>query len=485
MQGAELSVTREELVELLLEDVDDVHLADGDLRQQTTILVDEILGGTVQVSDDLDATISARIADIDALVSAQVNEILHAAEFQQLEATWRGLYYLVTSIDEGAPIRVRVLDVSKKSLMRDLRRSPEFDQSALFIKVYEEEYGILGGEPFGLLVGDYYFDSTAPDVTLLERLSNVAAAAHAPILTGVSPAFFGWETMSSIQAARSLTKVIEMPEFAKWRAFRQSEDARYLGLVLPRVLYREAYRGQGSGAESFSFEEDVSAGADACLFGNPSFALAARVCASFADYRWCASIRGAEGGGLVEGLCAPDFDTDSSGIALRGPAETGLGDAREKELADLGFIPFMQIKGSGEGAFYSTQSCQLPKTYETEAATANARLMAQLQYTLSASRFAHYLKVMMRDKIGSFSEASECEDYLNRWITDYCLGNPEGAGPEARARKPLREARVEVRQSLRKPGSYEAVLFVMPHFQLEELTASLRLVTRLPGALGS
>ncbi len=487
--SAEQGGLREELVELVFEHVGPIEAGaevESVVRSEVLLLVDEILSERVRVSDDLDAAIAARISDIDTLVSAQVNEVLHAREFQELEATWRGLDYLVHSCEEEAPVHVRILDATKAELLADLEMSPEFDQSALFLKVYEEEYGMLGGHPFGVLVGDYRFDASNPDVALLERVSNVAAAAHAPFLAAASAEFFGWESYSDLHATRSLSRIFDSAEYAAWNSFRKSDDARYVGLVLPAVLLRDPYTGQDTLTDSFCFEEDVASGGRGnYLFGNGAFALAGRICGSFARHHWCASICGVEGGGLVDDLVAPDFGTDAVGVAVRGPTETDIGDLREKELAELGFVPVLHAKGTGSAVIYSAHSCHQAKSYDTEEATASARLGSQLQYTLSVSRFAHYVKVIVRDKVGSFVDSYECEDFLNRWITDYCLGNPEGAGLDARARKPLRDAKVEVRASKSRPGHYEAVVHMSPHFQLDELTASLRLVTTLPNGARS
>ena len=451
------------------------------LRAQIATLIDQLGQGSLQTFADTEAMLSARIADIDALLSAQVNEIIHAPEFQRLEASWRGLHYLVDQTDVGPTLKVRVLHVSKDDLRKDLETASEFDQSALFKKIYEDEYGMFGGEPFAALIGDYDFGRHPQDIALLERISNVAAAAHAPFLSAASPALFGWDSFAELSAPRDLAKIFTSAEYVKWRAFRESEDARYAGLVLPRILLREPYTFWTVQVESFNFQEDTD-GADhrRFLWGNPAYAFGGRLADAFARYRWCAMIRGVDGGGLVEGLAIPPFRTDADRVAARSPVEIDVSDLREKELADLGFIPLVHCKGTDYAVFSSTQSCQKPKRYDSDEANANARLSMQLQYILATSRFAHYLKVMMRDKTGRVTTVRECERFLNDWLATYCMGNPESASFEARARRPLRAGNVTVHEVKGKPGSYEAVVHLQPHFQLDELTVSLRLITELP-----
>jgi type VI secretion system protein ImpC len=452
-----------------------------DVHSAVEHLVDELLACGPHTIDELEAVLGARIADIDALLSAQVNEILHAEPFQRLEASWRGLHYLVSQAETGSMLKIRVLDASKDDLRKDLETASEFDQSALFVKIYEDEYGMFGGEPFGALIGDYEFGRHPQDVALLERFSNVAAAAHAPLLSGASPALFGWESFIEISVPRDLSRIFASAEYVKWRAYRDSEDSRYVGLTLPRILLREPYRPETSPVETFVFHEDVS-GPDhrKYLWGNAAYALGTRLADAFARYNWCAMIRGTDGGGLVEGLPSADFGTDDEGLVVRGPTEVAITEHREKELADLGFVPLTHCKGTGYPVFFSTQSCQRSKRYDTDEANANARLATQLQYILSTSRFAHYVKAMMRDKVGHMMTPRDCEDYLNRWITGYCLANPESADTEGKARKPLRDAQISVREVRGKPGCYEAVTHLQPHFQLDELTVALRLVTELP-----
>lgn len=449
-------------------------------RRQIATLVDEVMKGQLRVSKDLEATISARIADIDRLLTAQLNAIMHAPEFQKLEGAWRGLHYLVMQSETSGMLKLRVLNISKKELAKDLEKAAEFDQSALFKKVYEEEYGTFGGAPYGALVGDYEFGRNPMDIGLLEKISNVAAAAHAPFLAAADPGLMGLESFTDLPNPRDLAKKFETPDYAKWKSFRESEDSRYVGLTLPRVLMRLPYGPDTVPVETFHFKEDVD-GTDHSkyLWGNAAYAMATRLTDSFAKYGWCATIRGVEGGGKVEGLPTHTFSTDDGEVAMKCPTEIAITDRREKELADLGFIPLVHCKGTDYAAFFGAQSSQKPKKYDTDAANANARLSTQLQYLFAMSRFAHYLKAIMRDKIGSFMTRKECEVYLNRWISNYVVSS-EDAGMELKAKHPLKEARVEVADIPGKPGCYRAVCFLKPHFQLDELTISLRLVAELP-----
>jgi type VI secretion system protein ImpC len=434
------------------------------------------------ISKDAEMMINARIAQIDHLVSIQLNEVLHQQSFQKLEASWRGLKYMMDQSETSDKLKIRVLNVTKRELLRDLQRAPEFDQSALFKKIYEEEYGVFGGAPFSAMVGDYEFGRGPEDIELLEKVSQVASAAHAPFLTAASPEMINLESFTQIDAPRDMAKIFDSSEYAKWKSFRQSEDSRYVGLCLPHVLSRLPYGKDGVQVDAFNYEEGVD-GTDHSkyLWGNAAYALGARLTQAFALYGWCAAIRGVEGGGLVEGLPTHNFTTDSGDVALKCPTEAPITDRREKELADLGFVPLVHCKGTDYAAFFSVQSAQKPKVYDLESANANARLSAQLPYILAISRFAHYLKSMMRDKIGSFMSRTECERFLNQWITNYVTPD-DTASASVKASHPLREARIEVSEVPGKPGVYRSVCFMRPHFMLDELSVSLRLVAELPGS---
>ncbi len=451
-------------------------------RDMIKEFVSEVLAGQITMARDTEAMLNARIAQIDRLVSTQLNEIMHAPEFQKLEGTWRGLKYLLSQSETSENLKIKVLNVSKKDLLKDLQRAPEFDQSALFKKVYEEEFGVFGGAPFGALVGDYEFGRSGQDIELLEKVAQVASASHAPFLTAASPEMFNLESYTQLDAPRDMGKVFDTTEYAKWKSFRQSDDARYVALTLPRMMLREPYGPDTVPIEAFNYDEQVD-GTDhgAYLWGNAAWGLASRVTQAFASYGWCATIRGVESGGLVEGLPVHNFRTDSGDVAMKCPTETAITDRREKELADLGFVPLVHRKGSDSAAFFSVQSAQKPKVYDNPAATANARISAQLPYLFAVSRFAHYLKAMMRDKIGGFMSREEVERYLNRWINNYTIANDD-AGLALKAQHPLKEARIEVMEIPGKPGAYRAVAFLRPHFQLDELSMSMRLVADLPQA---
>ena len=442
--------------------------------------VQQVMQGSMVVSKNVEASINARIAAIDQLISAQLNEIMHAEEFQKLEASWRGLQHLVFESETGTQLKIRVLNTPKKDLLRDMERAPEFDQSALFKKVYEEEFGTFGGSPIGALIGDYEFSNHPQDILLLEKISQVAAAAHAPFISAASPQLFGWDSFNDLQEVRDLAKIFERTEYAKYRSFRESEDSRYVGLTLPHTLMRLPYGKETVPTETFNFEEDVD-GTDhkKYLWGNAAYSFGTRMTESFALYHWCVSIRGVEGGGLVQGLPTHTFRTDEGEVALKCPTEIAITDRREKEFSDLGFIPLVHCKGTDYAAFFGAQSSNKPVKYDSDAANANARLSTQLQYMMAVSRFAHYLKAMMRDKIGSFMSRTDCERFLNQWITNYVTAD-DNASPATKAQYPLREASVEVSEVPGKPGVYRAIAFLKPHFQLDELSVSLRLVAELP-----
>jgi type VI secretion system protein ImpC len=433
------------------------------------------------ISKDVETNIKFWIAALDKKLSAQLNEVMHAAEFQKLEATWRGLHYLVHQSETGENLKLRVLNVTKRELYKDLEKAVEFDQSSLFKKVYEEEYGQLGGEPYGLLIGDYEFDRSAEDVSLLKMVSNVAAAAHAPFVSAANPKLFNFERFTELTAPRDLSKIFMGVEFAAWKSFRESEDSRYVALTLPHVLARLPYGENFKRVSEFNFEEFVDGkDHDKYLWMNASWAYAARITDAYAKHGWFAASRGVEGGGKVEGLPVHTFPTDDGDVAMKCPTEIAISDRREFELSNLGFLPLLHSKGRDFAVFMGAQSCQKPKQYFDPAANANAELSAKINYIMCVSRFAHYLKVMARDKIGSFMEVKDCERWLNDWIMNFVIANPQNVGAEAKAKKPLADARVEVREVKGKPGWYEAVAYLRPHFQLETLTTSMRLVAEVP-----
>lgn len=451
-------------------------------RDMVKEFIAQVLDGQLTLSRDAEASIQARIAQIDKLISLQLNEILHYPAFQKLEGTWRGIKYLIDQSETNDMLKIKVLNVSKRDLLKDLQRAPEFDQSAFFKKVYEEEFGVFGGAPFAALLGDYEFGKGPEDIELVERVSQVASAAHAPFLSSATADLLNLGSYTQLGSPRDIGKIFDSTEYAKWKSFRQSDDSRYVALTLPHILMRLPYGKDTKQIEAFDYEEGVD-GSDHSkyLWGNAAFALGARLTNSFAKYGWCASIRGVEGGGLVEGLPAHTFRTDEGDVALKCPTEVGVTDRREKELADQGLVPLVHCKGTDYAAFFSVQTVNKPKLYDKEAANANARLSAQLPYILAMSRFAHYLKAMMRDKIGSFMTRQDCEKFLNQWISSYVCSD-DNASQAAKAKLPLREAAIQVSEIPGKPGAYRAVAFLKPHFQLDELSVSLRLVADLPAS---
>jgi type VI secretion system protein ImpC len=442
--------------------------------------VHQIVDKGMTTSKDTMTMIQTQIAKIDELISKQLNEVLHNEAFQKLEASWRGLKYLVDRTETSTSLKLRLLCASKDDLLKDLDRGPvNFDQSVLFRKVYEEEYGTFGGKPFSLLLGDYEFDRSDRDVALLDNIAGVAAAAHAPFIAAASAQMFDMGSFSELSNPRDLAKLFESTEMAAWRAFQKSEDSRYVTLVLPHILLRSPY-GEKSPVEEFNLVEDVD-GRDhkKYLWGNAAYALGQRITNAFALYGWCAAIRGVEGGGKVMGLPTHTFKTDEGDVALKCPTEIAITDRREKELDALGFVALCHCKGENYAAFFGGQTTQKPKVYDTDSANANAKISARLPYVLAASRFAHYLKVICRDKVGSFQTKDTIQQHLNRWIGAYVLGTDD-AGQDLKAQFPLREARIDVTDVAGSPGAFKAVAFLRPHFQLEELTASIRLVAELP-----
>ena len=444
-------------------------------------LVREVMQGTVVVSDNLSVTLDARVAELDRLISEQLSEVIHHPDFQRLESSWTGLHYLCRHTSTGSMMKIKVFNTTKRELIRDFKTAIDFDQSALFKKVYEEEFGTFGGAPFGTLIGDFEISRQPEDMYFVEQMSHVAAAAHAPFISAASPEMFGLETFTDLGKPRDLSKVFDTVEYAKWTSFRESEDSRYVGLTVPRFLGRLPYNPKdGTTVEGFNFVENVD-GTDHAkyLWVNAAYAFGARLTSAFENYGWCAAIRGVEGGGLVEDLPTHTFKTDQGEVALKCPTEIAITDRREKELSDLGFMPLVHCKNTDYAAFFGAQSAQKARKYDSDAANANAVLAAQLQYIFSVCRIAHYLKSMMRDKIGSFASTGSVQEFLNRWIRQYVVED-DNATQETKAAYPLRAANVEVSEVPGRPGVYRAVSFIRPHFQLDELSVSLRLVAELP-----
>jgi type VI secretion system protein ImpC len=442
--------------------------------------LDQVVKPGQVVSKDVEDNIKHWIGEIDKSLSAQLNEVMHHPDFQKLEGTWRGLHYLVHQSETGENLKIRVLNVTKRELFKDLEKAAEFDQSALFKKIYEEEYGQLGGKPYGMLVGDYEFGRSAEDISLLSMISQVAATAHAPFVASASPKMFNMERFDEMPRPRDLAKIFDSVEYAAWKSFRESEDSRYTALTLPRVLSRLPYGVNFKRVSEFNFEESVDGtDHDKYAWMNAAWAYAARITDAVAKYGWMARSRGVEGGGKVEGLPVHTFFTDDGDIAMKCPTEIAISDRREFELSNLGFLPLLHNKDTDNAVFMGAQSCQKPTKYFEAAANANAELSAKFNLLMCTSRFAHYLKVMARDKIGAFMETADCQRWLNQWIMNYCV-DPNGANDDIKARRPLSEARVDVRPVEGKPGWFEAVAYLRPHFQLETLTTSMRLVAEIP-----
>jgi type VI secretion system protein ImpC len=444
-------------------------------------LTSEALKGTMKWNKSLTATFNKAINAIDSAISQQLAAIMHHQKFQQLEGTWRGINHLVMNSETGSGLKIRVLNVSKKALFKDLDTAVEFDQSQLFKKIYENEFGSPGGEPYGALIGDYYFGNHPEDTELLSKMSNVAAAAFAPFVSSTDPSMFGFQSFEELSKPRDLEKIFDSVEYAKWKSFRESEDSRFVTLTMPRVLARLPYGENTKPVEEFAYEE-VGKGAvkhDEYTWMNAAYVYGVRLTNAFAKYGFCTAIRGAEGGGRVDGLPAHVFKSDDGDPDLKCPAEIGITDRREAELSKLGFLPLCHYKNTDYAVFFGAQTTQKPKKYDRPEATANAAISARLPYIMATSRFAHYLKVMGRDKIGSFMEVKDCESWLNRWIMNYVNANKD-AGQDTKAKYPLAEARVEVKEIPGKPGSYNAVAWLRPWLQMEELSASLRMVASIP-----
>lgn len=450
-------------------------------------LAQQAIGSAVTLSGDAYRTIEAIIAEIDRKMSEQIDCIIHHEDFQKLESAWQGLHYLVNNTETDEMLKIRFMNVSKKDLHRSLRRHKGvgWDQSPVFRRIYEEEYGQLGGTPYGCLVGDYYFDHSAPDVEMLGEIAKISSAAHCPFLAGSDPGVMQMKSWQELANPRDLTKIFENTEYAPWRSLRESDDSRYIGLAMPRFLGRMPYGIKTNPVDEFDFEEDTG-GSDhqRYLWVNAAYAMATNINRSFKQYGWSTAIRGVETGGVVEGLPCHTFPTDDGGIDMKCPTEIAISDRREAELAKNGFMPLIHRKHTDAAAFIGAQSLQKPIEYNDPDATANANLSARLPYLFACCRFAHYLKCIVRDKIGSFKEREDVQRWLNEWIMNYVDGDPRNSSQETKARKPLADAEVIVEDIAGDPGKYNAKFFLRPHYQLEGLTMSLRLVSKLPSAKG-
>ncbi|MBQ4800054.1 type VI secretion system contractile sheath large subunit [Pseudoalteromonas sp. MMG006] len=451
-------------------------------------LTEEALKGTVQWNKNMTVTFNEAIQLIDQKISKQLSVVMHSEEFQKLEGSWRGLHHLVMNSETSSTLKIRMLNMKKKELHKDLSKAVEFDQSQTFKKIYESEFGTPGGEPYGTIVGDFEFTNHPEDVETLSLMSNVAAAGFCPFIAASSPSLFGFDNWEELTKPRDLEKVFESLEYTKWRSFRDSDDSRFVSLTMPRFLSRLPYGAASKPVEEFNYEEfevepkdgrSVSTDNSDYCWSNAAYAMATNMTKAFAQYGFCTAIRGAEGGGKVEGLPTHIFTSDDGDPDLKCPTEIGITDRREAELSKLGFLPLCHYKNTDYAVFFGGQSCQKPQVYSTPDATANAAISARLPYLMATSRFAHYLKVMARDKIGSFMEAEDVESWLNRWILSY-VNATEGGGQDIRARYPLADAKVSVKEIPGQPGAYNAVAWLRPWLQMEELTSSLRLVAKIP-----
>lgn len=455
------------------------------VEQAVKTLAAQALDQTKLIGDDVIASIQSIIAELDRKLTAQVNAILHKDEFQKLESAWRGLHYLVNNTETDEMLKIRVVNIRKDELHKTLKRykGTNWDQSPLFKQIYEAEYGQFGGEPFGCLVGDYHFDHGPVDVEMLSEIAKISAAAHCPFIAGAAPSLMQMDSWQELSNPRDLTKIFTTPEYASWRSLRESEEAQYIGLAMPRFLARLPYGAKTNPVDEFAFEEDT-AGTDHNKYGwaNSAYAMATNITRAFKLYGWCSRIRGVESGGAVANLPVHTFPTDDGGVDMKCPTEIAVSDRREAELAKAGLMPLIHKKNSDFAAFIGAQSLHKPAEYDDPDATANANLGARLPYLFATCRFAHYLKCIVRDKIGSFKERADMQRWLNDWIMNYVDGDPSISSDETKAKRPLAAAEVVVEDVEGNPGYYTSKFYLRPHYQLEGLTVSLRLVSKLPSA---
>jgi type VI secretion system protein ImpC len=453
------------------------------ISQAVRTLAEQALTSSTLISNDVATTIEALIAEIDNKLTAQINEILHCEAFQNMEGAWRGLHYLVSRTETDEQLKIRVMNVSKSDLYKTLRKykGAMWDQSPLFKKIYEEEYGRFGGQPYSVFVADYYFDNNGPDVDLLSQMSKICAASHSILLSGASPAVMLMDSWQELANPKDIANLFQTPEHAAWRTLRETEESRYVGLVLPRMLGRAPYHPMSNPVDDFVFEEDIGMGdSSRYVWINAAYAMGVNINRAFKVYGWCTRIRGVESGGAVDDLPVHVFPTDEGGLDSKCPTEVGISDRREAELSKAGFLPLIHMKNSGTAAFIGAQSLHKSAQYDDPEATANAALSARLPYLLACNRFAHYLKCIVRDKIGSFKTKADMERWLWNWITQYVDGSSDFSSEATKATKPLAEANVVVEEVEGSPGYYTAKIHLRPHYQLEGLTVSLRLVSRLP-----
>ncbi|HVM99758.1 MAG TPA: type VI secretion system contractile sheath large subunit [Caulobacteraceae bacterium] len=455
------------------------------IEQAVKTLAQQALADAQIVGDDVFSTVDAMKAALDRKLTEQINLILHHPDLQKLEAAWRGLWYLVGNTPTGKDLKIRVLNISKDETRRMLRqyRDAAWDQSPLFKKVYESEFGQLGGQPYGAFICDYYFDHSAPDIEIMKGLSKIGAAAHAPFLAAADSQLLGMESWQQLANPRDLGKQFDATEYMAWRAFRDTNDSRYMALTLPRFLGRTVYGANSEPVEEFAFEEDTGVGIhNNYLWLNAAYALGVRITEAFKTYGWCTRIRGVESGGTVEDLPTAMFPTDDGALDAKCPTEIAISDRREAELSKAGLMALIHRKNTNQATFIGAQTLHQPKAYENPDATANANLSARLPYIFASCRFAHYLKCMVRDWIGSTREAPQLTTDLNSWVLQYVDPQPDFSSDEIKARKPLKAASVEVIPDPENPGYYRGIFRFVPHYQLEGMDVSLSMVSRLPKA---
>lgn len=459
----------------------------SEAEEMIRTLVEEANRGVVSYDKNVINSIKEGMAAIDAVISKQLAAVMHHEKFQKLEGSWRGLHYLVHNSETGEMLKIRMLNAPKNQLYKELDSASEFDQSSIWKAIYENEFGMPGGQPYGLLVGDYEFENSPNDMSLLEKMSNIAAASFAPFVTAPSSKLFNLDSWEQLSTIRDLKTSFDATEYVKWKSFRNTEDSRYVVMTMPRTLARLPYGSQTKPIEDFDFEEvetgpdgePIAISHDNYCWMNTAYVHAGRMTAAFSETSWCTAIRGANSGGRVEGLPthivkSPDGDKD-----IKCPTEIPITDRREKELSDLGFLPLCHYKNTDYSVFFGGQTAQKPKVYDLAAATENAAISARLPYIMASSRIAHYLKVMARDQIGSFKEAEDVQAWLERWIMQYVSADDKPS-EASKARFPLREAKIQVKPIPGSPGAYTAIAHLRPWLQMEELNASVRMVAKLP-----
>ena len=458
----------------------------GRIEEAVQTLAQQALADAAVIGEDVFSTVDAMRAALDRKLSEQINKILHNDEFQKLESAWRGLHYLVMNTSTGKDLKIRVMNISKEECRKTFRqyRDASWDQSPLFKKIYESEFGQLGGQPYGSFICDYSFDHSAPDIEVMKGLSKIGSASHAPFIAGAAPGLFGMESWQELANPRDLAKLFDATDYAAWRSFRSSDDSRYLALTMPRFLGRPIYGAKTEPVDEFDFEEDVSGDHDNHLWLNAAYAMGTRINDAFATYGWCTRIRGVESGGTVEDLPTATFPTDDGGIDMKCPTEIAISDRREAELSAAGLMALVHRKNSDQATFIGAQTVNKPKAYDSADATANANLSARLPYIFASCRFAHYLKCMVRDWVGGTREERELERDLSDWIMQYVDGSPELSSEATKAKLPLKDAKIEIVPDPENPGYYKGKFMFVPHYQLEGMDIALSMVSRLPKSAG-